>query len=59
MAQELLLNYGRYISKLTLVPSDRGRYEVFINGQLVYSKVETKVFPPVEDIIEKVTARIT
>ncbi|MBN1305361.1 MAG: Rdx family protein [Anaerolineales bacterium] len=29
------------IETLTLVPSDGGRFEVMVNGNLVYSKLET------------------
>ena len=27
---------------MTLVPSDGGRFEVSVNGKLIYSKLETK-----------------
>jgi len=27
---------------MTLVPSDGGRFEVTVNGKLIYSKLETK-----------------
>ncbi len=30
------------IEGLTLVPSDGGRFEVSVNGRLVFSKLETK-----------------
>jgi selenoprotein W-related protein len=37
----LLKEFEPEIESLTLVPSDGGRYEFSINGQLLYSKLET------------------
>jgi selenoprotein W-related protein len=42
LADELLKNYEHVIETLTLVPSDEGRFEVSANGELVYSKLQTK-----------------
>ena len=39
---ELLNEYEHAIEKITLVPSDGGRFEVTVNGQLLYSKLQTK-----------------
>jgi selenoprotein W-related protein len=39
---ELLKDYEHLIEKITLVPSDGGKFEVTANGQLLYSKLETK-----------------
>ncbi len=41
LAEELLKNYEHMIEGLTLVPSDDGRFEVTVNGQLLYSKLQT------------------
>lgn len=41
MADELLKNYEHVIESVTLVPSDGGRFEVTVNGQLLYSKLQT------------------
>jgi len=38
---ELLNNIEPEIESITLVPSDGGRFEVTINGELVYSKLQT------------------
>lgn len=58
MAEELLLAHGNYISRLTLIPGERGRYEVTINGELVYSKLQTDRFPELQEIREMVAARL-
>ncbi len=42
LADELLKNYEHVIESVALFPSDGGRFEVSVNGQLVYSKLETK-----------------
>lgn len=36
---ELLKNYEHVIEAVTLVPSDGGKFEVTVNGQLIYSKL--------------------
>ena len=42
LANELLKNYEHMIESVALVPSDGGRFEVSVNGKLIYSKIETK-----------------
>lgn len=42
LADELLKDYEHVIDSLTLIPSDGGKFEVSVNGKLVYSKLETK-----------------
>jgi selenoprotein W-related protein len=39
---ELLKNYEHLIEKITLVPSDGGKFEVTVNGRLLYSKLELR-----------------
>ncbi|PKR78723.1 hypothetical protein CEY16_02910 [Halalkalibacillus sediminis] len=38
---------------MTLVPSGGGAFEVIVNGDKLYSKKDTGVFPESEDIIKK------
>ena len=38
---ELLKNYEHVIETITLVPSDGGKFEVTVNGDLLYSKLGT------------------
>ena len=33
--------FGPQIEKIELLPSDSGRFEVTVNGKLLYSKLET------------------
>jgi selenoprotein W-related protein len=45
LAAELLDGFTRVIEKLTLIPSQGGRFEVEVNGNLIYSKLATGRFP--------------
>jgi selenoprotein W-related protein len=38
---ELLKELEPEIEAITLIPSDGGRFEVEVNGRLIYSKLET------------------
>jgi selenoprotein W-related protein len=38
---ELLKDFEPEIRSVTLVPSDGGRFEVTVNGTLLYSKLQT------------------
>ena len=38
---ELLKHYEHVVETITLVPSDGGKFEVSVNGRLLYSKLET------------------
>ena len=41
LMDELLKHYEHLIETITLVPSDGGKFEVSVNGELLYSKLET------------------
>lgn len=38
---ELLRHYEHVIEEIKLIPSDEGRFEVTVNGQLLFSKLES------------------
>jgi selenoprotein W-related protein len=38
---ELLKSYEHLIEEIRLIPSDGGKFEVTVNGQLLYSKLST------------------
>ena len=42
LAGELLKHFEHMIEAIRLVPSDGGRFEVTVNGKLLYSKLESK-----------------
>ena len=41
LMDELLKHYEHLVEKITLIPSDGGKFEVTVNGQLLYSKLST------------------
>jgi len=41
LTEELLKQYEHVIESMTLVPSDGGRFEVTVNGHLLFSKLQT------------------
>ncbi|MCA9870075.1 MAG: selenoprotein [Caldilineae bacterium] len=41
MTEELLKDFEPYITELTLLPSDGGRFEVRVDDDLIYSKKAT------------------
>jgi selenoprotein W-related protein len=42
LVDELLKDYEHLIESVALIPSDGGRFEVSVNGQLIYSKLQSK-----------------
>ena len=40
LTDELLKNYEHVIETIMLIPSDGGRFEVTVNGDLIYSKLQ-------------------
>ena len=50
MALELLSHYRKDLSELKLVPSEGGRFEVSVNGTLVFSKLKEGRFPEVKEL---------
>jgi selenoprotein W-related protein len=42
LANDLLKAFEPEIEQMALMPSDGGRFEVTVNGKLVYSKLQTK-----------------
>jgi selenoprotein W-related protein len=42
LIEELLKNFEHLIEAVALVPSDGGRFEVSVNGKLLFSKLETR-----------------
>ncbi len=39
LTEELLKHYEHLIEEIKLIPSDGGKFEVAVNGQLLYSKL--------------------
>ncbi len=58
-AAELLTELGQRVEGLRLVPSGGGRFEVTVNGELVYSKVATGHFPELSEVQQQVRGMLT
>ncbi len=41
LMDELLKHYEHVIEEIKIVPSDGGKFEVTVNGRLLYSKLQT------------------
>ena len=58
LAAKLLVQYKRQINVLELEPSVGGCFELTVGDELIYSKLETGVFPEDEEMINQVGKRI-
>ncbi len=54
----MLNEFKTQIAALTLIPSGGGCFEVKLNDELVYSKLETGEFPEYSPIQEAAKARV-
>ncbi|RDU35875.1 hypothetical protein DRW41_17040 [Neobacillus piezotolerans] len=48
-----MTHFRRDIARFELIPASGGIFEVYANGDKIYSKDETGVFPKAADIITK------
>ena len=48
---ELLKDYEHLIESVALIPSDGGRFEVSVNGELIFSKLQLKRHAETGEII--------
>jgi selT/selW/selH-like putative selenoprotein len=46
------------LAGVELAPGYDGRFEVFVDGEKVYSKLETKRFPELPEVLQAVSARL-
>ena len=58
MTDHLAKKFKQRISELILLPSDGGRFEIQINGELVYSKLAAGSFPDNAAIEAEVSQRL-
>ena len=54
MAEQLLIEYKKAIKDLSLVPSDGGRFEIEVNNELFFSKIEERRYPSFDEIKRKI-----
>ena len=58
MTSQILEKYKQKLGSLTLVPSDGGCFELKLDGELVYSKLETGEFPDEQAMVNLVGRRL-
>lgn len=51
---KLLRAFEYKIEKITLLPADGGRFEVTVNGKLIYSKLKTSRYPELSEVLDLV-----
>jgi len=52
LTADCLKTLKRKIQQWSLVPSDGGKFEISVNGKLIYSKLQTGEFPESEQVIK-------
>jgi len=55
---KLLTTYKQQIKELKLIPAGGGCFELSVNGELIYSKLQTKQFPDEKWVLDTVGARL-
>jgi selenoprotein W-related protein len=58
LSTELLEHFEHLIESLTLLPSEGGRFEVSVNGDLIYSKMATKRHAEAGEIVNLITKMV-
>ena len=58
LAAKLLTEFKRRISALELEPSMGGCFELTVDGELIYSKLETGRFPQDDTMVAEVAKRL-
>jgi selenoprotein W-related protein len=58
LVSELLRDYEHVIESVALMPSDGGRFEVSVNGQLVFSKLELRRHAEAGEIIKLISKMV-
>ena len=56
MAEKILVELKQKVTGFELEPAGGGCFELTIDGNLVYSKLETGEFPIETDLVSKVSA---
>lgn len=58
LATELLKEFESQIASLELVPSDGGRFEVSVNGELIFSKLAIGRHATTGEVIQSVRGMV-
>jgi selenoprotein W-related protein len=58
LSEAILDAFGDKFGALKLIPADGGRFEITVDGELIYSKLKTGDFPENKAILEQIKARL-
>jgi selenoprotein W-related protein len=58
LSEAIMDAFGEQFGALKLIPSDNGRFEVSLDGELVYSKLKTGEFPENKQILAQIRAKM-
>jgi selenoprotein W-related protein len=58
LSEAIMDAFGDKFGALKLIPADGGRFEVTLDGELIYSKLETGDFPDNKQILEQIKGRL-
>ena len=58
MTDKILKEFKQDIETYTLIPSGGGRFEVIVDGELVYSKLKEGRFPEYEEVQPHIQNRL-
>jgi selenoprotein W-related protein len=58
LINELLKNFEHLIESATLIPSDGGRFEVVVNGELIFSKLQSHRYAEQGEIVNLITKMV-
>jgi selenoprotein W-related protein len=58
MTEKILTQFKRQVSSLELIPSDGGRFEVEVDGKLVFSKLSEKKFPEFSEVKKHIEKKL-
>lgn len=58
MATEILNRYSEQIDSINLHGGTGGAFEVSIDGQQIHSKLQTKRYPDLKEVVDAIQARL-
>jgi len=52
LTEDLLTHFKRNIESWTMIPSDKGRFEIVVGETLIFSKLQERRFPSNQEVIK-------
>ena len=56
--EQLVYKYDKHFAEIALKPSDGGKFEIIVNGETVFSKLDQDRFPEDDEVLEVVAKQI-